>query len=103
MTDYLYALSENDYDDLYDIMSKKYRKFIRIYWLLKDYTENIIMLQYKEKSEKDKLKITASFSGIDVNDVAENLKLRITDSDEIDIHVHDKKIDISIHISEKDI
>ena len=60
MTDYLYALSENSYDDLYDIMSKKYRKFIRIYWLLKDYSDNIIMLKYKEKSESDKLKISVT-------------------------------------------
>ena len=64
ITDYLYALSENSYDDLYDIMSKKYRKFIRIYWLLKDYSDNIIMLKYKEKSESDKLKISVTFSGV---------------------------------------
>lgn len=103
MTDYLYALTENGYDDLYNIISQKYRKFIRIYWLLKDYTDNIIMLKYKEKSEKDKLKITVTFSGIDVEEVANKLRLRIDDSDEIYVNVHKKDIDIAIHKAEADI
>ena len=103
MTDYLYALSENNYDDLYDIISKKYRKFIRVYWLLKDYSDNIIMLKYKEKSEKEKLKITVSFSGTDVNELADKLRLRIEESDEICVNVHNNNIDITIHKDEFDV
>lgn len=103
MTDYLYALSENSYDLLYEIMSLKYRKFIRVYWLLKEYSDNIIALKYKEKSDKDRLKIRVSFSGIDVDKVADKLRSSIDDSDEIDINVHKNDIDIDIFKSEFDV
>lgn len=102
MTDYLYALSENDDDILYEILSKKYRKFIRIYWLLKEFSDNITFLKYKEKTEKEKLKITVSFSGIDAKDVASKLRLCTTDSDEIDIKTHKNNIDIEIYKIEFD-
>ena len=103
MTDYLYALSEDSYDDLYMIISKKYRKFKRAYQLLKDYSDNIIMLKYKEKTEKDKLKITVTFTSIDVDKVANKLRSQIMDSDEIYIDVDKNDIDISIHGSESDV
>ena len=103
MTDYLYALSENSYDTLYEIMSLKYRKFIRIYWLLKDYSDNIIALKYKEKSDTDRLKIRATFSGIDTEKVAENLRLCTDTSDEIHINVKNDNIDIEIFKSEFDV
>lgn len=102
MTDYLYALSENSYDTLYDIISTKYRKFIRVYWLLKDYSDNIIGLKCKEKTEKDKLKITVSFSGLDVDKVADKLRSCMDESDEIYIKVHKSSIDIDIHKTEFD-
>ena len=103
MTDYLYALSENSYDILYEIISEKYRKFIRIYWLLKEFSDNIIMLKYKEKTEKEKLKISVSFSGINANDVADKLRSCITDSDEIQIGVNKNNIDIEIYKVEFDV
>lgn len=103
MTDYLYALSDDSYEDLYDLMSSKYRKFIRVYWLLKDYSDNITKLKCKEKTNKDKLKITVTFSDIDTEWVADKLRLCIDNSDEIHIHVHDNKIDIEIHKDEFDV
>ena len=103
MTDYLCALSDNNYDNLYDIISSKYRKFIRVYWLLKDYSENITKLKCKEKTDSDRLKITATFSNIDVNWVADKLRLCIDTSDEIHIHVHDDKIDIELYKNEFDV
>lgn len=103
MTDYLYALTEDSFDDLYDIISKKYRKFKRVYQLLKDYSDNIIMLKYKEKSEKNKLKITVTFTSIDVDKVADKIRLQITDSDEIYISVNNNDIDIAIHKDEFDV
>lgn len=103
MSDYLYALSENSYDSLYEIISLKYRKFIRVYWLLRDYSDNIIELKCKEKSDKDRLKISVSFSGIDVNEVANKLRLCIDDSDEINISVSKNGIELDIFKSEKDI
>ena len=103
ISDYLYALSENSYDILYDIMSSKYRKFIRIYWLLKDYSDNIIALKYKEKTDKDRLKICVSLSGLDAEEVANKLRACIDNSDEIDISVHKCDIDLDIYKSESDI
>ena len=104
MTDYLCALSEDNYEILYEIIRLKYRKFIRIYWLLKDYSDNISMLKYKEKTDKDKLKITVTFSNIDTNQVASKLRSCVdNDSDEIYIDVHKNDIDIDIYKSEFDI
>ena len=103
MTDYLYALSENSYDNLYDIISSKYRKFIRVYWLLKDYSDNIVALKCTEKTDKDKLKIRVSLSGLDATDVANQLRLCIDNSDEIYINVHNNNIDIDIFKTEFDV
>lgn len=104
ITDYLYALSEADFDNLKDIMSDKYRKFIRVYWLLKDYSDNITFLKYKEKSNKDKLKISVTFSGInDIESLANNLRTCIDASEEIHIEVHKNNIDIDIFKSEFDV
>jgi hypothetical protein len=103
MTAYLYALTEDSYDDLYDIISTKYRKFKRAYQLLKEYSDNIIMLKYKEKTEKDKLKITVTFASIDVEKIANKLRSQIIDSDEVYIEVDKNDIDISIHGSESDV
>lgn len=102
MSDYLCALSENSYEILYEIMSLKYRKFIRVYWLLKDYSESIVALKYKEKSEKDKLKLSVSFSNTDIHEIANKLNSCIF-SDEIYIDVDENKIDITIHKNELDI
>lgn len=103
MTDYLYALSENSYDILYDIMSSKYRKFIRVYWLLKDYSDNITALKCKEKTDKDKLKIRVSLSGLDAEEVANKIRLCLDNSDEIDINVNKNNIDIDIFKNEFDV
>ena len=103
MTDYLYALSENSYDNLYDIMSSKYRKFIRVYWLLKDYSDNITALKCKEKTDKDKLKIRVSLSGLDAEEVANELRACLDNSDEIYISVHKSNIDIDIVKNEYDV
>jgi hypothetical protein len=103
MTDYLYALTESNFDDLYDIIGTKYRKFKKAYKLLKEYSDNIIMLKYKEKEEKDKLKITVTFTSVDVDVIASDLRSCVTDSDEIYIDVYKNDIDISIHGVESDI
>ena len=104
ITDYLYALSEDSYENLYEIINNKYRKFIRIYWLLKDYSDYITFLKYKEKSEKDKLQISVTFSGIDnIDELASKLRTCIDDSEEIYIGVHKNNIDIDILKSEVDV
>ena len=51
MTNYLFALSESDYDKLKDIICHKFYKFRKFYWLLREYSEFIIALEYDDNSE----------------------------------------------------
>ena len=102
ITNYLYALSENDYNILYEIMSLKYRKFIQLYWMLKDFSDNIVGLRYKEKTEKEKLKITVIFSGIDAKDVERQIIKNLSDSDEVKTKATKKEICIEIYREERD-
>ena len=96
MTNYLYALSEDDMDVLYEIIAMKYRKFIRLYWLLKDFSDNIIKLKYKEKTELNVLKIVVVFSNIDVDKICKKLNSNLDDSDNITIESTKNEINIKI-------
>ena len=96
MTNYLYALSEDDMDVLYEIIAMKYRKFIRLYWLLKDFSDNIIKLKYKEKTELNVLKIVVVFSNIDVDKICKKLNSNLDDSDNITIESTKNEISIKI-------
>lgn len=96
MTNYLYALSEDDMDVLYEIIAMKYRKFIRFYWLLKDFSDNIIKLKYKEKTELNVLKIVVVFSNIDVDKICKKLNSNLDDSDNITIESTKNEINIKI-------
>ena len=97
ITNYLYALSEDDMDILYEIIAMKYRKFIQLYWLLKDFSNNIIKLKYKEKTEKNILKIVVGFSDINVNNVVDRLQNEINKSDrDITVELSDNEIIIVI-------
>lgn len=73
MTNYLFALSESDYDKLKDIICHKFYKFRKFYWLLREYSEFIIALEYNANSDEGQLKINVKFSGIDPKDVARNM------------------------------
>ena len=90
MTNYLYALSEDDADVLFEIISFKYRKFIDLYWLLKDYSDNITSLRYKDKTEKNILQIAVTFSGIESKAVARILKSSPARTENVSIDVVDK-------------
>lgn len=102
ITNYLYALSENDYDILFEIISLKYRKFIQLYWMLRDFSDNIVGLRYKEKTEKEILKITVTFSGITTKEVEKKLLEDLSDSDEVKIKTTKKEIHIEINREERD-
>ena len=54
MPAYITELSDNDFEVLEEIFIEKYNKFIHLYWLLKEYSENISQLQYNSSS-KDEL------------------------------------------------
>ena len=44
MPAYITELSDNDFEVLEEIFIEKYNKFIHLYWLLKEYSENISLL-----------------------------------------------------------
>ena len=102
MTSYLYALSESEYDILHEIVGFKYRKFKQIYWLLREYSDYIVALKYKEKTEKNRLKIIITLSGINVKNVAKSLQACTKDDDNATITLDKDKITIELIKEEGD-
>lgn len=65
MMNYISVLTEEDYDTLEDIIANKYKKFVTLYWILREFSSYIAMLQYK-KSSPDTMSIQIRFAGTDV-------------------------------------
>lgn len=61
LTDYASALAQQDPAVIEELIGKKYRKFIRFFSLLKDYTDDIVKLKY-ELSNEDTLSVQITFS-----------------------------------------
>lgn len=95
MTNYLFALSESDYEKLRDIICHKYRKFRKFYKLLRDYSKFIIALEY-EDSEVGQLKINIKFSGVDPKDIAKQIKK----DDNVNMKITKSKLIIEINDNE---
>lgn len=93
MTNYLFTLSESDYEKLRDIICHKYRKFRKFYLLLKEYSEFIISLEYDDKSDIGELRITIKFSGVEPKDIAN----KISYSDNVNIETTKSKLIIEIY------
>lgn len=102
MSSYLYALSESNYDILEEIFCYKYRKFRKIYWLLKEYSDFIVGLKYDDNPNRDYLKISIKFSGINTKDVVNNLQGHIEDMDNATIVNNKKDLFIEIMNNEGD-
>jgi hypothetical protein len=99
MTEYISVLSDNDFLVLEDIIGNKYRKFLTLYWMLKDYSDYIYSLKYKE-SKHDILKIEVCFSNIKTEKVLNKLHKKIPDN--YTILIYDKKEKIYIEISKEE-
>ena len=56
LTDYAAALSGSDMDTLDDIITNKYRKFLKFFSLVRDHTEDIKKLERRVKSQEKKQK-----------------------------------------------
>jgi hypothetical protein len=100
MTEYISALSTNSFDILESIIEKKYQKFITLYWMLKDYSDNIFSLKYKDTKDQV-LKIEVELSGIDIDKVMSDLHDSISDDCSVLIYNEKKKIHIEITKEEK--
>lgn len=46
MSEYIKTLSENDFSILEEIIQCKYRKFIKLYWMLRDHSDLIVDMNY---------------------------------------------------------
>lgn len=60
LTDYAASLSGSNIEILEEIIEKKYRKFVKFFNLMKDYTDDISKIEY-EFSDETTLSIKATF------------------------------------------
>lgn len=96
MVTYISVMSNDDLSTLEHIIDRKYRKFTKLYWLLKDFSDYIASLQYKESGD-DILKIEALMSkNINIEDVVEQIKSQSSDDYPLTIRHRGNKIKIEI-------
>lgn len=72
LVEYVTNLANDDYDTLCEIIDKKYRKFILLYHLLEEYSEEIKSLDYHE-SEDSLLKIDLKINKQSVDELFDTL------------------------------
>ncbi len=95
MSEYVTALSDNNFDILEEIFTNKYRKFVQLYWLINGYSDYITSLSYKE-TKKEILKVDLTLTKLKVNNVMEELSKSIPDDSDILIWNEKKIIHIEI-------
>jgi len=98
ISDYVQALSSSDFDILEEIFLKKYRKFLRFYYIIEDHSDVITSIEYK-KCEENKLKVAFSVSESkkSVNKILKELEESLNDDE--DVLIHNKKNIITIEIT----
>lgn len=99
MTEYMSTLSENNMDILENIIQHKYRKFIALYWMLRDYSDYLVSLKYKETNH-DSLKIEFRVANININDVVNGLLSSVDDSVQVDVKKGKNSITLDIQKEE---
>lgn len=93
--EFVKVISENDYDIFEEIFTKKYRKFLKLYWIIKDYAKNIVNLKYKSTND-DALKITMTLANIDIDKVLDKMTKKVHKSKNVKIWNEKKVIHIKI-------
>ena len=101
MPDYITELSGNDFEVLEEIFVDKYNKFIHLYWLLKEYSENISELHYNS-SGKDELNISVKVVNVKPSTFMEELSDSIDNSEAITIWNNKRLIQICIKDKEEE-
>ena len=71
------TLSEDEFDTLEDIICNKYKKFCNLYWMIREYSDNISRIKYDKKSSKDLLKIELEIIGMDITYVLNELSEKV--------------------------
>lgn len=84
MAVYLNELTSCNMDTLDVILSHQYRKFQRLYWLLKEYSENISKMKYKSE-DPSSLEITVIFlQGTNIKSIKKDLEKAMRESSYIE-------------------
>lgn len=96
ITNYLCTLSGCDYDILYEIVKNKYKKFIQLYWLLKDYSDEIDSIHYGEQKNENALEILAVFKSKNLKTVKKEILSSIKNDDNVSIEISGKDMYITI-------
>lgn len=90
-----------DFETLELLFEDKYFEFIQLYWLLCDYTDNIVDLSFDDDDDKKGLKIKAKVEGIKTKDVVAYIQQEIDDSDMNEyINIWEKRKEIHINIKD---
>ena len=95
MSEYIAILSESNYEILEEIFEDKYKKFISIYWLIRDYSDYITSLKYK-KTKKDILKIEITLTKNNIDKVMKKIKSDINSDSNVLVSNEGKIIKIEI-------
>ena len=91
------SLSNDDYDLLEDLFNAKYRKCLIIYRLIKEYSDSIESLYYKESGENI-LKIEILTNKSSVKDIVKSMNNKKNRN--ISIHSSSNKIKIELEMDE---
>ena len=101
MIEYLSSMSNNDFDKLESIIKNHYRKFLRFYHVLRDYSEECKAFEY-EFTSKNKLEAVIKFKkGTDIDDIVSNIQKSLDDNNyEGNIKSKNNKVKIIIELEE---
>lgn len=101
LTDYASALAAEDPAIIEELIGKKYRKFIRFFALLRDYTDDIVKLKY-ELSGKDSLSVQITFTKeVSLSEKKELIDEMRENGYEVEEKKNKKKMKLSItHVEE---
>ena len=95
MPEYITVLSNNNYDVFEEIFLDKYEKFIELFWLIKNFSDNTKTLKYKT-TKKNILKIELVVENISAKEVLSSIKKKIKGRDNIKAVLKNDVINIEI-------
>lgn len=91
MPEYISVLSDNNYEIFEEIFNDKYKNFIEMYWLIRNFSDNTKSLKYKT-TKKNILKIELVVENIDTKKVLSSIKKKIKDKNNINVEIKDDDI-----------
>lgn len=96
LTAYLKALSKNKVDTIDEIVSTKYRKFKKLYWLLKNYSDDIFKMEYHKTDDTATLAVNFEIRGESLKTITDELTSLSKETDELQVEIFDNTIFIVI-------